>query len=181
MMEITTENIWNDFNKELYGFIKKKVKSSDIADDILQDVFVKIHLKLSTLSNSDKLISWVYQITRNSILDYFRRSKHFAEMPDDLIVLEDSEIYNDDFVKCLKPMLNQLPEIYKDAIINTELGNLSQKEFAEKSGISYSGAKSRVQRGRQQLSELFRQRCKVKADRYGNIIDFHTNENCKLC
>lgn len=180
-MLVTTEKIWNDFNKELYNFIKKRVRNKDIADDLLQDVFEKIHLKLSTLKNSDKLMSWVYQITRNSILDYYRRSRHFEEIPENLEESTDSAIYNQDFITCLKPMLNHLPEKYREALNMTELGGLSQKEFAEKCGISYSGAKSRVQRGRHMLADLFRECCKVSTDKYGNIVDFHTNQSCTLC
>jgi RNA polymerase sigma-70 factor (ECF subfamily) len=74
-MTTTTETIWKAFHQELFNFINKRVKDKDISKDILQDVFIKIHLKLKTLSDKDKLASWVYQITRNSILDYFRKQK----------------------------------------------------------------------------------------------------------
>lgn len=180
-MTITTENIWHDFNKELLRFIKKRVKDSDVANDLLQDIFIKIHLKLSTLSDTDKLTSWVYQITRNSILDYYRKHKHSADFPAEIIELDEQELFNVDFGKCLIPFIHQLPETYKDAILKTELGHLSQKEFAEEFNISYSGAKSRVQRGRQRLLELFKQCCNFSADKYGNIMEYQSKENCSHC
>jgi len=74
-MTTTTETIWKAFHKELFNFINKRVNDKEASNDILQDVFIKIHLKLKTLSEKDKLASWVYQITRNSILDYFRKKK----------------------------------------------------------------------------------------------------------
>ena len=80
-MTASTEIIWKEFNKELLRFIIKRVKDNDLAHDLLQDIFIKIHLKISTLSDSDKLTSWVYQITRNSIIDHYKKQKHFTETP----------------------------------------------------------------------------------------------------
>jgi RNA polymerase sigma-70 factor, ECF subfamily len=177
-MAITTEKIWNDFNKELFRFIKKRVKNNDIANDLLQDVFVKIHLKLATLSDNDKLTAWVYQITRNSIIDYYKKHKPAADIPFDIQEFNEPKLYNDEFSKCLKPFINQLPETYREAILQTEMGQLSQKEYAAKADISYSGAKSRIQRGRQQLFQLFNNCCKLSSDKYGNIIDYQSKQNC---
>ncbi len=75
-------------------------------------------------------------------------------------------------------MLQLLPENYKEAILLTELGPLSQKEYAEKLGISYSGAKSRVQRAKHQLHELFKECCTIHADKYGNIMEHTCNKIC---
>lgn len=180
-MAITTESIWKAFHKELLGFIKKKVRDEDIANDLLQDIFIKIHLKLDTLSDKDKLTSWVYQITRNTILDLFKKSRNSTVSTPELSELNEAETFNNEFGKCLKPFINRLPENYKEAILQTELGQLSQKEFAQNANISYSGAKSRVQRARQQLFEIFNQCCQVTADKYGNILDYKRKKNCSDC
>lgn len=173
-MTITTENIWNEFHNELFNFIIKRVKDTDIANDILQDIFIKIHLKLDTLTNKDKLTSWIYQITRNSILDYLKKHKPQSEIIDDFLapIEEQTLNFNNDITPCMLRLINQLPDNYKDAILETELGQLSQKEYAEKAKISYSGAKSRIQRARQQLHLLFKECCKIQADIYGNIVDY---------
>ncbi len=143
-MTFTTDKIWKDFNKELFRFIKKRVKDTSTTNDILQDIFIKIHLKLPTLTDKDKLASWVYQITRNTIIDHQRKIKPQGDLPELIDEPEDPETYNRDFSKCIKPFVNGLPDDYREAILQTELGELSQKEFAEKAGISYSGAKSRI-------------------------------------
>ena len=174
----TTETIWKAFHKELFNFINKRVNDKDATNDILQDVFIKIHLKLKTLSDKEKLASWVYQITRNSILDYFRKQKPKVPLSDSLIELEEEKVFNAELVKCLKPMIEQLPDNYKEAIMQTEIGNLSQKEFADKLGISYSGAKSRIQRARQQLHGLFNECCSIESDKYGNIIEHVCKKDC---
>lgn len=175
---VTTTNIWQEFHQQLFNFINKRVKDKDIANDILQDVFIKIHLKLETLSHEDKLTSWVYQITRNSILDFYKKQKPQVDIPESLIEISEEKTYNAEMSNCLKPMIEQLPVDYKEAILQTELGNLSQKEYAQKIGISYSGAKSRVQRARQQLHQLFNECCKVESDKYGNIIEHICQKGC---
>lgn len=177
-MSATTDKIWNEFNKELLHFIGKRVKNREVANDLLQDVFVKIHLKLPTLTDHDKLASWVYQITRNTIIDHYRKLKPQGDLSDTADEPQEPETYNSEFSKCLQPFLNGLPDDYREAILQTELGELSQKEFAEKAGISYSGAKSRIQRGREKLLELFNQCCKISADQYGNIMEYQGKNSC---
>lgn len=177
-MTATTETIWNEFHDKLFHFINKRVKDADTANDILQDVFVKIHLKLATLTDQDKLTSWVYQVTRNSMLDHFKKQKPSVELSDNLSEMEDAKTFNAEMVNCMKPFISKLAPAYKEAILETELGRLSQKAYAEKIGISHSGAKSRVQRARQQLHELFTECCNVHADKYGNIIERECKTDC---
>lgn len=177
-MTTTTETIWKAFHQELFNFINKRVNDKDASKDILQDVFIKIHLKISTLSDKDKLASWVYQITRNSILDYFRKQKTKVPLSDNLVELQEEKVFNTELAKCLKPMIDQLPDNSKEAILQTEIGSLSQKEYADKLGISYSGAKSRIQRARQQLHGLFNECCSIESDKYGNITEHECKKGC---
>ncbi|NQX97509.1 MAG: RNA polymerase subunit sigma, partial [Flavobacteriales bacterium] len=58
---MSTEKIWENFHHQLLGFITVRVNNKNIAEDILQDVFVKIHLKSETLTEKTKLQSWLYQ------------------------------------------------------------------------------------------------------------------------
>ena len=175
----STENIWKDFNAQLFNFIQKRVKNKNVAKDLLQDIFVKIHLNLTSLKNEEKLTSWVYQITRNSIIDYFKKSKHETELTKDVIEQIEPENFNLELTKCLVPFIEKLPANYREAIVKTELGNLSQKDYAEELGISYSGAKSRVQRAREELKTLFTDCCVINVDVYGNVIEHQVcKKNC---
>ena len=65
-----TESIWSDFSKELKGFIIKKVKDEGIADDILQDVFVKIIANKNKVTESHSIQQYVYAMTKNGVYDY---------------------------------------------------------------------------------------------------------------
>ena len=178
---MNTATIWKEFSDELLGFIKARVNQASTAEDILQDVFVKIHQKSEQLSDSNKLASWVYQITRNSIIDYYRKKKlpisDDASFPNE--TNESDSNLNPQFINCMMPFIDQLPEKYADALNKTVYGDLSQKEYAEELGVSYTAVKSRVQRARHKLKELFTQCCNIQADKYGNIISSRIDDcNC---
>ena len=86
---MTTEiiPIWNDMNDRLTNFVNGKVKDPELTKDIVQDVFLKVFTKFDTLKNKEKLVSWIYQITRNEIISHFRKLKF--EISSDNIEAED--------------------------------------------------------------------------------------------
>jgi RNA polymerase sigma-70 factor (ECF subfamily) len=180
-----TEEVWKKFNNLLKQFILKRVRNEHDAEDILQDVFCKIHNSIHKLKDKDKLQAWVYQITRHTIIDYYRSRKVMAEpteIPEDLVNEPIPSTLNEDIAACLKPMMDDLPEKYRESIILTEVAGLTQKEMAEKLGLSLSGAKSRVQRGREKLKEVLLACCHFELDRLGNILDYQLKEqSCRYC
>lgn len=192
MMHQDITNIWNQFNKELLRFINSKVKNEDIANDILQEVFIKIHQNISKLKDKDKLVSWVYNITRNSINDYFRSNKksklnnvaldEIEEFISDNSFEEKDKLDEDtklQISKCLIPFINQLNEESQFALKSTVISGVSQKDLANNLGISYSTLKSRVQRAKSNLFNMFVSCCNVHLDSRGNLMDFESKENCK--
>lgn len=115
------------------------------------------------------------------LLQKKRDTAEFSDLPGEGIIDNDEEIING-LVLYLKSMIDSLPDKYKQAIMLTELGGLTQKELAQKLGMSISGAKSRVQRGRNMLREKFFECCKFQFDAYGNIVEYQHKENsCKYC
>lgn len=180
----STSEIWNEFSNRLKGFILKRVNNEYDAEDILQDVFCKIHDNIRKLEAQDKLQSWVYQITRNTVIDYYRRREVMVELSDipENLVDEPNTDVNNAIVSCLEPMINNLPQKYREAIIMTHIDGLTQKEMAEKIGLSLSGAKSRVQRAREKLKEMLLECCHLEFDRQGNILEYeHKRHNCQYC
>ena len=188
MKSITTtafvESIWEQFNKPLKSFIKSRVKNDQDIDDILQDVFYKIHSNINSIREDDKVHAWVYRITRNSIIDFYRaykNEKRLIELSDDISEIAYESSANDEILECLKAMIQNLPEKYKQAIILTEYQNLTQKELGERMGLSISGAKSRVQRARTKLKDMLLCCCHFEFDRLGNVIEYnHKCSDCKL-
>lgn len=168
---MTTEIIWRQFSAQLLQFIQSKVATKAIAEDILQEVFIKIHLHQRNLQKTNRLSSWVYQITRNTIIDYYRRKKWgTTPLSETLPLLDEEKETPPDFTNCLKSFIHQLPPKYKEALLQTTYGQLSQKEYAQQNQLTYSTAKSRVQRGKVKLKELFMECCAVETDVYGNVV-----------
>lgn len=153
-MENEIQNIWKDLHKELQKFIFFKVKNKQLSEDILQDVFLKIQLNVHNLKDSSKLTSWVYQITRNTILDHFRKDNNLFSLESIDIVDADNDVNFSKLIDCINSKINNLPNKYKEALLLTILKDFSQIELAEYLGISYSGAKSRVQRGKEKVKTL---------------------------
>ena len=178
--------VWDEFSVPLKRFIKKRVVNEQDADDIFQEIYLKIHQNLGNVMNEDKLQAWIYRVARNTITEYYRRNHNKFEIKDlteDLASSKDEELSsNTEIAACLKVMVDSLPEKYKQAIVLTEFQNMTQKELSEKLGISISGAKSRVQRARKMLKEMLLGCCQLEIDRRGNIIDYkHKNRECKYC
>ncbi|MBI1769561.1 MAG: RNA polymerase sigma factor SigZ [Bacteroidetes bacterium] len=157
------------FQNELKGFVYKRVKNMALAEDIVHDVFIKVQSKSGQLKETEKITGWIYQITKNTIIDHFRKQSKSINISE-LDWENETPNFNECVSSCLKDMLPKLPEKYRVALELTELENLSQLQLAERLGISYSGAKSRVQRARQMLKEKMDEILIIKTDVYGNVI-----------
>ena len=168
-------------NDRLTNFVNGKIKNPDLTKDIVQDVFLKVFTKFDTLKNKEKLVSWIYQITRNEIISHFRKLK-FDASSDDIEAEDISEnSLTSELTHCISPFINSLPEKYKQAIIMADIENVPQKEMAERLNISYSGAKSRVQRGRELLKSSYDQCCAISTDVYGDVIDYKAKKCNPSC
>lgn len=163
-------------------FLRKRVRNEEAVEDLLQDVFLRIHTHAYTLRAEDKLESWIYQIARNLVTDYSRRQKPIlfleetnqetwlVDMPEDDIQAE--------LAPSVAAMVNALPEPYREALYLTEYQGLSQRDLAARLGLSFSGAKSRVQRAREKLKQLLLDCCHFEFDRLGRIIDYQPRCTC---
>ena len=172
-MNTQIQEIWTDLYQELKKFILSKVKDINATEDILQDVFVKIQLNIHTLTDCTKLTAWVYQITRNTIADHYRKTNLEVQIDGfDLAEQDNEEPLYHSLSNCINQKINKLSDKYKQAILLTYLNAYSQLELAEKLNISYSGAKTRVQRGREKLKDLILDCPNVETDNKGNLIAY---------
>ncbi|MCO6449845.1 MAG: RNA polymerase sigma factor SigZ [Caldilineales bacterium] len=174
---LTTEQIWQESSDELRAFIARRVAQPQDAEDILQETFLKIHAHLGRLNDAERLAPWLYRITENTIIDYYRRRKPLAELPDlaeipAAEILEPVNQVEKEVISWLKPMLASLPNHYSEAIWLAEYEGLTQRQVAERLNLSISGAKSRVQRGRAMLKQQVLDCCALVFDSQGGIIDY---------
>jgi RNA polymerase sigma-70 factor (ECF subfamily) len=175
-MALDTTAVWKEFNSALRSFILKRVHDEEIAEDILQDTFIKIHRNLGNLKDEGKLRQWLYQVTRNTIMDHFRSHRATEALPDDVAEMpaetDSGQDVSAELGPCVKALMERLPGKDREAIEMTEFKGLSQKEISERLEMSFSGAKSRVQRARTKLKKLLEECCSFDRDRHGNILDY---------
>ncbi len=180
MPNIALETLWEQMHSRLCRFVCSRFADEADAEDILQDVFLKIHANLGTVREMERMESWIYQITRNSIADYYRGRRRLVELTEHAV---NDEYPEEDAAESLAPTIHDivqsLPEPYREALILTEYQGLSQVELAERLGISVSGAKSRVQRARQKIKDILMACCHFEFDARGLVYDYH--EHCCVC
>jgi RNA polymerase sigma-70 factor (ECF subfamily) len=174
-MHTEIQTIWKYLYLELNAFIYSKVKDEETGKDILQEIFIKVHLNIHKLKDSSKLTSWVYQITRNVIHDYFRNEKRLVQLDNiELPIAEEPSFQR--LSDCINSKIEQLPKVYQEAMVLTTFQNLKQTELADYLGISYSGTKSRVQRAKEKLIDLVANCEHVETDSEGNIIEHNLDD-----
>ena len=198
MQRARTREIWIQMHERLFSYIRRRVAGPHDAEDLLQDVFVRIHTNLDDVRNTENVSGWIYQITRNAITDYYRHraasagalagraegadepGSTFPEREAQANILREA---GDEFAECLQPMLEEVPEPYRQAVALTEIEGMTQKQAAEQLGLSLSGMKSRVQRGRGKLKDVILDCCEVELDRRGGLVDYRRRnpETCNGC
>jgi RNA polymerase sigma-70 factor (ECF subfamily) len=193
-----TQRIWSEFGDRLRAFIARRVDSEADADDILQEVFLRIHQHAGAVERRERLVSWLFQVTRNAIADYYRVPGRRRELPSgaphDLEreelhafgrfeeIDDESPASRRELAACLAPMVSQLPALYREAVRLVDLEGLPQQEAAFRSGITVSGMKSRVQRGRQALKDILHACCRIDLDAGGRVSDYQPREaGCGPC
>ena len=178
---ITSESrgVWSDLEARLRPFVARRVSSSTDVDDVLQNVFLRMQRGLSELRDDQRFGPWVYKVARNAIADHRRAvSRHptssisSTEEPAILIVEEGEGEggAEEDLAAHVAPFIALLPSPYREALTLTELEGITQKEAAAMLGVSLSGMKSRVQRGRQRLRDLFESCCEIALDARGHVV-----------
>jgi RNA polymerase sigma-70 factor (ECF subfamily) len=185
--------IWQDLHDGLRAFIAKRVADEAEVDDILQDVFLRVHRRLDRLRDPDRMVAWLFQIARHAIIDYYRTPRRNREVPVGLadaldVPFEGSSRspeaghMQEELAACLRPMLKRLSAEYREAITLVELDGLTREEAAKQMGLSVSGMKSRVQRGRQQLRQMLDECCRIERDRRGKVADYEVRDpGCDPC
>lgn len=172
-----TEAIWQALAEPLRRFILKRVATPEDADDILQDVFMKIHARIGALKDVERVQSWVFQIARNAVIDHYRAGKPTEELHEATVTLYD-EIPDDverAMAHSVRGFMAALPDGYREAV-ELEAAGIPQKDIAARLNLSLSGAKSRVQRGRAMLRDMLNACCEYQFDRYGKVIDYRRRQ-----
>lgn len=179
---------WQDVAARLRPFVARRVSPSEI-DDVMQDVFVRMQRGLPTLRDEERFTSWLFQIARNSVAEHMRTRARHPLPEDDTTPEQPAETEEDDreaaraLSGCVSMFVAQLATPYRQAVTLVELEGMTMRDAADMVGISLSGMKSRVQRGREQLRTLFDQCCEIAIDARGKPTDFtaRPRPSCTKC
>ena len=175
------ETAWQRHRDALYRFVLRRVQDHAAAEDIVQDILVKAYTREGTLRDASKLRPWLYQITRNAIVDHYRLQKPAEAIADELMdprTTEDGTRAQRELARCLLPLLDELPKAYREALRLADFEGVTQRETASRLGLSLTGAKSRVQRARKMLRASLLKCCQVELDRRGGVVDYQAREGC---
>jgi RNA polymerase sigma-70 factor, ECF subfamily len=168
-----SEQVYSQYRCQLLGFIQQRVRDRDLAQDVLHDVFVKVVGRQDSLREPAKIAAWLHQVTRNAIIDRLRSSKPYVELPRDIAESgEEKPTAEARLASFLRPIIDTLPQIYREAIILSDLEGVPLKQIAERKGVTVSAVKSRVQRGRRMLENMLRDCCALEFSGRGEIMDF---------
>ncbi len=182
-MTLSAADLWQEHKTRLHNYIARRVPDRHVADDILQDVFLKVHTSLGTVKAPGSVAAWLYRLASNAIADYYRTYKPSDELPENLAAPEKRRDYTAELASCLRPFIDDLPEKYRTALVLSEIEGITQKEVARRLGLSVSGAKSRVQRGREKLRGLLSECCEIEVGRNGivgyEVRNARRNSACK--
>lgn len=183
-MAISTAQVWQEMSQKLRQFLRRRLADEQTAEDVLQETFRRIHNGLHILQESERLAAWVYRLAHRALIDHLRKDqvtrKAFSEPRVSQTTLPE-ENYNDVIGGWLAQMVQSLPDTYRTTVALAELEGLTQRQVSARLGLSLSGAKSRVQRGREQLKAKLLDCCHLEMDRRGNVVDYQPRQQCHTC
>jgi RNA polymerase sigma-70 factor (ECF subfamily) len=158
-------------------YVARRVRPEHV-DDLVQDVFLRMHERAGELGDEARLAGWAFRIAQSVVVDHHRARRvalpldEAPELPAAERDEDDAGNVNEVVAGWLRPMLGLLPAEYAEALELVDVQGLSQRAYAERAGLSLSGAKSRVQRGRKMLEEVVRACCDLEQDARGNVIGY---------
>lgn len=167
------EHIWHEYRSSLHGFLSSKLSNPDDVDDLLQEILISSHNNLHKLSDKESLKPWLFRVAKNTLIDFYRKRGRIEGIGEEGLFLHEEDDKDVGGISdCLLPFIQELPEKHAQLLLDIDIHNVSQKDYAEKMDISYSTLKSRVQKSRQMLKGLYDECCVFEVDNNGKVIDY---------
>jgi len=181
---ISTQQVWESLSGRVGAFIRSRVGDEHATQDLVQETFLRIHDRLDTLTDDQRLAPWVFQIARHLVADHFRRRRPTAPLDRDPEgPSAEPDNLNDVVLSWIPALIDALPERYREVVRLYEIEGLGQAAIAERLGLSLTAVKSRVRRGREKLKEALHACCVFDLDRHGNVLDYgrRASSCCARC
>jgi len=166
-----TEALWRDFAAPLRSFLRARTAKEADAEDLLQEVFVRIHKRLPTLHDTSKMQGWVYRIARNAVIDHYRTRREHLPMDFEVESEDPTGESAVDLRPSLRRFVAELPPAYREPLVRHEFQGEPLEEVARACGLTLTATKSRVRRARLMLREMMDRCCRFEFDRRGRVIE----------
>ena len=179
-------NFWQNYGKQVADYVRRRVRDEDASKDLTQDIFVKIYTFCQKHDFScekagvTNLRSWIFQIAQNTITDHARRERRFLKadvLPEVADVLTEKDAYGR-AQYLIEPLMALMSPTYAQPLQWADLDRISQQEVANRLNISLSGAKSRIQRGREKLRSLLEECTLIETNEKGELIWMEAKPSC---
>ena len=148
MQTIDLDRIYTEYSGKVMGYIRARIRSSAEAEDLHSEVFEKVLKKIGEFDPSKaSLNTWIFTITRNTVIDHFRRAKPSEELDENLSdnVELDEDLLNSETLSELAVALRKLPQQMMDIIVLRYYDGKPLTEIAEMMNLSYGAVKLRHQ------------------------------------
>ena len=174
-----TAALWREFAAPLRKFLRARTHSPADAEDLLQEIFVRIQKRLPDLREPAKLQGWVYRIARNAVIDHYRARREHLPLDFDLEAADPEGRDAVDLSGSLRKFIATLPPAYREPLVRHEFQGEPLQEVATALGLSLTATKSRVRRARLMLREMLDQCCRFEFDQRGKVIAAVPRAACK--
>jgi RNA polymerase sigma-70 factor, ECF subfamily len=170
--------IYDEYYGPVRKFILTYVRDEWVADDLIQDTFLRVQKNLDSVRDSDKISSWVFRIAYNLCHDHFRQSKRSsvnnrliqAEIPTFKEAMVQKELEQNQMGQCVQDKMDLLAKDYRTVLILSDIMAFSQKEIAEILSISVANVKVRVHRARKRMRAILEEHCSLGLDERSVLV-----------
>ncbi len=168
--------IYDEYYRPVRRFILNTVRNEWVADDLVQETFIKINNNLETVRDASKLKSWIFRIAYNNCQDFFRSrgksssldNEEIQEIPEETsspaVPATQKALEQFQMRQCVFGLVNHLPEPLRSVIILSDVDEFSQQEIADIIGITVANVKTRLHRARKKLKGLLEEHCVFEVD-----------------
>lgn len=172
-------SLFKEYESRIYNFIYRMTQNEADAEELTQEVFIRVWNGLDDLRSDLSPAPWLYRIASNVCLDFFRKNKkELKDLPlemggeslyDAKIPLIEDEIYKAKMAECIKGYIMTLPEDYRAVILLHDIEGFKNSEIANMLDISLELVKIRLHRARGRLQKILSKECQVLYDKNGEI------------
>ena len=180
-VEETRDGAWAALVEEVRRYVRRRVDAPDVVDDLVQEVFVRVHDRAEQLRDGDKLAAWIGRIAAHVVVDHYRRSGRQVPLEEEPVQVPEADEGLDmgPLLAWVATSVDSLEPAYRDVLRLTELQGMTQREAARRLGLSLTAVKSRVRRGRAKVEQAVHECCHVELDARGGVVDYAPRDPCQ--